>query len=185
MLKNPIKFNDAKNRPNKFNEFSNCLGFNGFCPMNTNLGMGLFIKEIRPKLFPKYNYNRRQKNNNKNFNKFDKKTENNLKKDISYELYQESSSHLSTTSEGGEHSPNNNQNNQSPQKDLSGKEKTKEKNIKKDEKNEIELIKKAFKDISDFFNSNQSNLIPLSCYYYCNINMNEQREYNLKAQLHI
>lgn len=150
--------------------------------------MGLFSKNIGPKFNSRHNYNKRQRNNHKMENKFDKKIEdnlNNLKNDSSFDLYQESASHLSTASEGGEHSINNNHNNNNySQKDLSKKDEKTEVNTIKDEKDEIELIKKAFKDIGDYFNSNKCNYIPLSCYYYCDINMNEQREYNLEVQIH-
>ena len=172
---------DTKDRPNKFND---CFNFSSLYPLK-NYNIRLFSKNIGSKFNPKHNHNKRQSNNHKIMNKFDKKIEVNLKNDSSFELYQESASHLSTASEGGEHSINNNHNNNNySQKNLSKKEEKTEVNTIKDEKDEIGLIKKAFKDIGDYFNSNQCNYIPLSCYYYCDINMNEKREYSLEVQIH-
>jgi hypothetical protein len=128
-------------------------------------------------------FNRKQHKNKFNLKKNNRKINDNYKKDSnSFELNQESTSHLSTASEGGEYYINNNNNNNpsSSQQNLLGKV---EINNKNDEKTEIESIKKAFKDISNYFNCNQCNFIPFACYYYCDINMNEQREKNLYAQI--
>ena len=138
---------------------------------------GIFSNNIRKNFI----VNRKQNRNKFNININNKRTKDNRKKDSnSFELNQESTSHLSTASEGGEYYINNNNNPSSSQQDLLGKV---EINSKNDEKTEIESIKKAFKDIGNYFNSNQCNYIPFACYYYCDINMNEQRKKNLYAQI--
>ena len=139
---------------------------------------GIFSNIIRKNFI----VNRKQNRNKFNLNQNNKKINDNHQNDSnSFELNQESISHLSTASEGGEYYINNNNNNPSSfQQDLLGKV---EINSKNDEKTEIESIKKAFKNIGNYFNSNQCNYITFACYYYCDINMNEQRKKNLYAQI--
>lgn len=82
-------------------------------------------------------------------------------------------SHLSTTSDG-----ENNFYFYQPHSE--------EKKICKKNKNKNlhESIKKGIKDITDNFNSNNlDNVMSLACYYYCDINMNEQQEFFLGTKI--
>ena len=104
-----------------------------------------------------------KKNNKKN------KKNNNKYNDNSKDLYQESISYLSTTS-GGDY------NNYNKVKNF-----IEEKQNNKNE-NLLESIKKGIKDIQNYFDSNKNNSISLACYYYCNININEQQKNNLEKK---
>ena len=105
----------------------------------------------------------------------------NIKTEKSKDIYQEtnSMSHLSTTSEG-EPAISVNYNNyyiyQSfPEKGTINK---KNKNENKNKKRDLcESITIGIKDISDCINSNKTNIISFDCYYFCEINMNEEEEY--------
>ena len=104
------------------------------------------------------------------------------------DLYQEtnSMSHLSTASEG-EQGINSNYNNYYFYKFFSEEQKTnKKKDINKNEnkkENIYESIKKGIKDISDLLNTNKNYAVSLSCYYYCDINMDEEDELYLKSKI--
>ena len=173
-IRNPIKFKDSLMKPNKFND---CFKF--FDPLNNSYTMGIFKNNNIKKNFT---YQKRENNNKFNLNNLNKNNieiNENDKKDNSFELCQESSSYISTTSDGGEHCASNNCNNNSHQ-DITGKIENSDKN---DKNEEIESIKKAFKDISNYFNFNQCNHISLPCYYYCDIEMNAQRENDIISQI--
>ena len=88
-------------------------------------------------------------------------------------------SHLSTTSEG-EPDINVNYNNyyiyqnSFPGKAINKKDKNENKNKKRDL---CESIKIGIKDISDCINSNKTNILSFDCYYFCEININEEEEF--------
>ena len=90
-------------------------------------------------------------------------------------------SHLSTTSEGDQ-GINNNYNNyffyQSNQERIKNNKKNKNKDL-------YESIKIGIKDISNCFNSyeNESNVISFACYYFCDIHMNEEKEFFLGVKI--
>lgn len=107
-----------------------------------------------------------------------------MKKENSFDLYQESNSmsHLSTTSEG-EQGINSNYNNYLfyktfPQEKIIKKHKVNNKN-----ENLYESIKKGIKEISDLYNNNKNNIISISCYYFCNINMEEEDKSYLEKKI--
>ena len=96
----------------------------------------------------------------------------------SKDIHQEnnSMSHLSTTSEG-EPGININYNNyffcQTFPKDTIIK-----KNKKENKKRDLyETITIGIKDISDCINSNNINIKSFECYYFCDINMNEEEDF--------
>ena len=95
-------------------------------------------------------------------------------------------SRLSTASEG-EQGINSNYNNYYFYKSFSEEQKTnKKKDINKNEnkkENIYESIKKGIKDISDLLNTNKNYAVSLSCYYYCDINMDEEDELYLKSKI--
>ena len=98
-----------------------------------------------------------------------------MKKENSIDLYQESNSmsHLSTTSKG-EQAINTNYNSYFFYESF-----TEEKKINKNKYNNkngklYESIKKGINEISDLYNNNKNNVISISCYYFCNINMDEK-----------
>ena len=103
------------------------------------------------------------------------------------DLYQEtnSNSHLSTTSEG-EQGINANYNNYFIYQSFNEDEKINKKNKidnDKNNKNIYELIKKGIKDISDSINSNKINPVSFACYYFCNINLNEEDEFFITSRI--
>lgn len=53
------------------------------------------------------------------------------------------------------------------------------------ENNINEIVKKGFKKITNYYNSNKikKNNISLSCNYYCDILNGEENEYNLQIQI--
>lgn len=108
-------------------------------------------------------------NNKNNYDIIKKEKEN------SSDIYPESNSlsHLSTTSEG--------ENNY-----YFYSSKLEEKKIDKINKNKniYESITKGIKDISDnFIPYNIPNIISFACYYYCDVQMDEQTEFFLGAKI--
>ena len=122
-------------------------------------------------------------NNKEKNQKNKKKYSDSFKNENSLDLYQESNSmsHLSTTSEGDQ-GINNNFNNfyffQSNQESKKTNKNNKNKNLH-------ESIIMGIKDISDCFNSNknESNVISFSCYYFCDIHMNNEKEFFLDVKI--
>ena len=93
-------------------------------------------------------------------------------------------SHLSTTSEG-EQVINANYNNyyicrsfpENENINKNNKYEIENKNININKKRNIyESLIIGIKDISDCINSNKTNMISFDCYYFCNINMNEEEK---------
>ena len=95
-------------------------------------------------------------------------------------------SHLSTASEG-EQGINSNYNNFYLYKSFSEEQKINKRiNINKKESKNINLndsIKKGIKDISDLLNSNKNYAISLSCFYFCDINIDEEDELYLNNKI--
>lgn len=162
MIINSSKNNKTKARPNKFNNFP------FFYPLKNINPNGIFNNNI-------FQTGIKRQYNNFTLNIKNKKYNNKFKADNYKDLYQESISHLSTTS-GGDYNNYNKANNNNYYLNKNFIEE------KKNNKNEnlFESIKKGINDIKDYINSNQNNSISLSCYYYCNININEQQKKNLQ-----
>ena len=93
-------------------------------------------------------------------------------------------SHLSTASEG-EQGINSNHNNYYFYKSFSEEQKINKKNNidKNNNENIYDSLKKGIKDIYDCQNSNKNYIISLSCYYYCDINMDEEDEIYLNNKI--
>ena len=119
-----------------------------------------------------------QKGIKRPYNKFIINKKNKKYNDNSKDFYQESISHLSTTS-GGDYNNYNKVNNDNY---YFCKNFTVENQNNKNQ-NLFESIKKGIKDIQNYFNSNHNNSISLACYYYCNINMNEQQKNDLEKKI--
>ena len=136
-----------------------------------------------------YNTNKNIYNGKEELNKKKNNKDNiNIKPEKNVDLYQEtnSMSHLSTASEG-EQGINSNYNNYFFYKSFSEEQKTIKKNDVNKNKNKKENIydsmKKGVKDISDLLNNNKNYAVSLSCYYYCDINMDEEDESYLKSKI--
>ena len=159
-----MKYNYFNYNTNKYNFYS------PFCPLGSIYNMSGIQNNIISN-----NKEKNQKNKKKYSDSF--KNENSL------DLYQESNSmsHLSTTSEGDQ-GINNNFNNfyffQSNQESKKANKNNKNKNLH-------ESIIMGIKDISDCFNSNknESNVISFSCYYFCDIHMNNEKEFFLDVKI--
>lgn len=87
-------------------------------------------------------------------------------------------SHLSTTSEG-EQGINSNYNNYIFYQSFS---EYKNKNNHKNE-NLYESIKKGINDISYFYNHNKNNEILPSCYYFCDVKIDDEEKYYLTNKI--
>ena len=163
------------NHSSKFNNFNinflpNFFPFNSFYSFD-NYDYNLLLND---NLKPNYNYMSSQNSLNCN---------DNFKTDNSIDKYQESNSmsYLSTTSEGEQGINNNNKffyHTIPEEKKLNKKCKNKNENLS-------ESIAYGIKEISDYFNSNknESNVISFACYYFCDINMNEEEEFFLGVNI--
>ena len=122
------------------------------------------------------NIEKEEKNNNKYGNE-------NNKIENSIDFYHESNSmsHLSTTSEG-EQGINSNYNNYIFYQSFSEDKNKKNKNNYKNE-NLYESIKKGINDISYFYNHNKNNEILLSCYYFCDVKIDDEAKYYLTNKI--
>ena len=166
------------NHTSKFNNF-NLNYFPPFYPLNPIYPLIDFDSNI------KINNNSIQCNKYNNYvhPKNTKKYSDSIKTDTSLDKYQEtnSMSYLSTTSEGDQ-GINNNINNLYFL--YPSKPEEKKTNKKKDE-NIYESITNGIRDISNCFNSNknESNVISFACYYFCDINMNEEKEFFLCVKM--
>ena len=145
---NGIINNSSKNNKikNKPNKFNNFIFFYPLRNINSNAI---------------YNNNIIKRENKKTKNKKLNKYNINFKADNLDTI-----SHLSTTS-GGDY---NNYNK------INYKDFKEENKSKKNNENLFKSIKKGINDMKNCINSNPDNSIPLSCYYYCNLNMNEQQK---------
>ena len=95
-------------------------------------------------------------------------------------------SQLSTTSDGEHNIINNNTNSNNNNIYYYNSFMPKNKDEKKDEKlNLRESIKKGINDISNFYNSNNSDSCPLSLasYYHCNLTLSANEEFYLNLKL--
>ena len=103
---------------------------------------------------------------------------NNLDNDSSIDKYQESnsSSHLSTTSDGDQLTNSGNFN----QKIFND-----EKKMNRDMKNLDESIKTGIKAIEDYYNSIESlgDVANLACFYYCDIDSNPDNNFFIKMEV--
>ena len=103
---------------------------------------------------------------------------NNLDNDSSIDKYQESnsSSHLSTTSDGGQLTSSGNFN----QKIFND-----EKKMNRDMKNLDESIKTGIKAIEDYYDSIESlgDVANLACFYYCYIDSNPDNNFFIKMEV--
>ena len=155
------KYNDYDNAPNKYNFYQPFYSLGPIYSINPfNNDLVLNVKK---------NYSFYDSNKN-NINDNIKKEKKNY-----YDINPETNSlsHLSTTSDG----ENNYYFYQSHSEEKKIGKKIKNKHL-------YESIKKGIKDITDNFNSNNlDNAISFACYYYCDINMDEQEELLLGTKI--